>query len=221
MNSDENRCLVARDLAKAYGSGANRRTIFSGLDFSLDYCQTAAIFGASGSGKTTLLHVLGGLLPADAGEILCAGVPVNLLVRRCIGFVFQDSLLIPEMTVLENVLLVQKISGQRCDSTWAQDLLDMVGLHGRRRALPRELSGGEKQRASIARAMAIRPRLILADEPTGNLDWDTANQVYGLLFALVRNEGLGLIIATHDESLRSWVDRTYRLEEGKLISPSL
>lgn len=218
MSDPADKCLTVNNLKKCYRSPTGPVDVFRGITFDLFFGETAAIFGASGSGKTTLLHVLGGLLPANGGRVLFDGQPIENLSRpRRIGFIFQDALLIPEMTVLENLELVRRISEVQSDARETRELLGKVGLKDRLHELPKRLSGGEKQRAAIARALVVRPGLILADEPTGNLDRTMADGVYELLFSLVHEEKIGLVIATHDESLRGKVDRSYRLEGGRLI----
>ncbi|MGQ9510752.1 MAG: ABC transporter ATP-binding protein [Thermaceae bacterium] len=181
--------------------------LFQNLSFSLGPGEALALLGPSGSGKTTLLHLLAGLLPLQEGEVYWEGQPIRglpepLLERKRLGFlglILQHHFLLPELTALENVLLPGYLRGW-VDRKWAQALLERVGL-SRIHAFPLSLSGGERQRVAVARALYLRPRLLLADEPTASLDRPQARSIYTLLLELAREEGAALLLATHDEGL--------------------
>ncbi|MER3536371.1 MAG: ABC transporter ATP-binding protein [Thermus sp.] len=182
--------------------------LFQRISLVLAPGEVLAVLGPSGSGKTTLLHLLAGLLPLQEGEVYWEGLPIRglsqaALARRRLGFlglVLQHHFLMPELTALENVLLPGYLAG-RVDRVRGQALLERVGLAHRMNALPLSLSGGERQRLAVARALYLRPRLVLADEPTASLDRVLAREVFGLLLWLCREEGVALLVATHDEGL--------------------
>ncbi len=220
------RLLEARDLCKSYPSGAGRLEILSGLSLTVEAGEMVAVTGASGSGKSTLLHLVGGMDRPDRGTVrILDGEITGLGARelaafrnRIIGFVFQFHHLLPEFTALENVsmplLLRGTPPGKAADA--AGELLGEVGLGERRRHRPGELSGGEQQRVALARALVGRPRLLLADEPTGNLDPHTGRTMADLLQALHEKHGLTSIIVTHNERLADVCSRRCRLENGVL-----
>ncbi|MCS7166445.1 MAG: ABC transporter ATP-binding protein [Gemmatales bacterium] len=224
--------LEARDLHKSYHKGRHEISVLRGVDLRVEEGELIAIVGASGSGKSTLLHLLGTLDVPDRGEVWFAGRRVDRLsasekdrLRNCeIGFIFQFYHLLPELTLLENVLMPAMI---QCSlwSWWlrrweahrrAWEWLDRLGLRKRARSRPQELSGGEMQRAAMARALMNRPRLLLADEPTGNLDLQSAQEVTALLRDLNRTHKLTIIMVTHNWELAQQADRVLRLAEGKL-----
>ncbi|NHK37939.1 ATP-binding cassette domain-containing protein [Thermus thermophilus] len=196
--------LEARGLGYSYGNGP----LFRGLSFALGPGEALALLGPSGSGKTTLLHLVAGLLPFQEGEVYwegeaIRGVPEARLARRrlsFLGLVFQHHFLLPELTALENVLVPGYLAGQ-VDRGRAWALLEALGLKEKAHLLPQRLSGGERQRVAVARALYLRPRLLLADEPTASLDRRQAREVLALLRALAREEGTALLLATHDEAL--------------------
>lgn len=220
------RLLEARDLCKSYPSGAGRLEILSGLSLTVEAGEMVAVTGASGSGKSTLLHLVGGMDRPDRGTVrILDGEITGLGARelaafrnRIIGFVFQFHHLLPEFTALENVsmplLLRGTAPGEAAGA--AGELLREVGLGERRRHRPGELSGGEQQRVALARALVGRPRLLLADEPTGNLDPHTGRTMADLLQALHEKHGLTSIIVTHNERLADVCSRRCRLENGLL-----
>jgi len=183
------------------------------------------ILGPSGCGKTTLLHVLGGLDRPTEGNVLLDGKDIfsyndkelALVRNREIGFVFQFHQLLPEFTAFENVIMPRLIAGQRADKL-AHEILKEVGLEGRENHIPSRLSGGERQRIAVARALINNPRIILADEPSGNLDASLSAHLHQLIFRLSREHGLAFVVVTHKESLAKIGDRTMRLVEGKLCS---
>jgi len=197
--------------------------ILHGIDFQLQAGECRPICGPSGAGKSTLLHILGGLEPADGGEISWKGQSMKgwsraqwaLWRRTAVGFVFQSYHLIPELTVEENVRLPAMLAGVQVGERW-EDLLDQVGMTLRRDHLPGELSGGEQQRVAVARALVLEPDLILADEPTGNLDGTSAAGVLDLLVRMVGERQKSLLLVTHDESIAAKVGNPLRLVDGKL-----
>lgn len=195
------------------------------LDLQVQAGETVAIVGASGSGKSTLLGLLAGLDEPSGGQVRLAGVSLSSLDEdgraalrgREIGFVFQSFQLLPAFTALENVLLPLELSGQDDAMRLAQAALHRVGLQNRQGHTPNQLSGGEQQRVAIARAFAPKPRLLLADEPTGNLDSATGERIIELLFELNREAGTTLVLVTHDTALAARCSRTLRLEGGRLV----
>lgn len=219
--------LEATGLSKAYTLHGKRLEILRQADFSAERGQTVAIIGRSGAGKSTLLHVLGGLDRPEAGEVKIDGQPLyGLSARRRtrlraerIGFVFQAYHLLPEMDIAENVMLPAMALGRlsaRAMRARAEELLARVGLAERLRHTPLELSGGEQQRAAIARALINEPPLILADEPTGNLDAKTGELVLDLLFELVRERNALLVMVTHNPETAARCSRVLTLADGKL-----
>ena len=223
--------LVACGLEKAYRKGSVHIPVLKGVDLGVRHGELLSIVGASGSGKSTLLHLLGTLDAPDAGQIFLGGRRIDSLPLRerdrlrneAIGYVFQFYHLLPELTALENVLLPLMIRGplrtywrlRHKARTAGTELLDRVGLSHRRDHKPGVLSGGELQRAAIARALIGRPEILLADEPTGNLDADTGGEILKLLVSLNRDENLTIIMVTHDPSVAEQADRVVRLTEGK------
>lgn len=219
--------LQIEDLSKSYTEGDQRHTVLRGASLHIARGEFVALLGASGSGKSTLLNLLSGVDSADSGEIWIEDkdlVAMNeaqrtLFRRRNIGFVFQFFNLLPTLTVLENTALPLELAGAK-PSTAAQKagvLLSQVGLARREASFPDRLSGGEQQRVAIARALVHDPLLVLADEPTGNLDEDTGEQVMDLLVHLTRDSGKNLIIATHNLENARRADRILNLHEGKLV----
>jgi predicted ABC-type transport system involved in lysophospholipase L1 biosynthesis ATPase subunit len=221
--------LEARQVSKSYRLPHKTVDVLQGASFEVGVAERIAIIGRSGAGKSTLLHVLGGLDRPDAGEVMLKGEPLyrlsprkrTALRARAVGFVFQAYHLLPEMDVTENVLLpamaVAHLPRQRLRAR-ALDLLAQVGLADRATHMPLELSGGEQQRVAIARALMNAPELVLADEPTGNLDRHTGLQTLDLLFGLVRQSGHALVIVTHDAEVAARCDRRLRLEAGTMSS---
>jgi lipoprotein-releasing system ATP-binding protein len=217
--------IEARGLVKSYRSGPRLLTVIDGLDLAVAAGETVAIVGASGAGKSTLLHLLGGIDRPSAGEILFEGRRLDALSatelaryrNAAVGFVFQFHFLMPDFTALENVQMPLLLGGERSASAArrAAELLADVGLAERRHHRPGELSGGEQQRVAIARAIARSPRLLLADEPTGNLDRKTGEAVFALLQGLNRERGLTMVMVTHNEELARAAGRTLNLESGR------
>lgn len=223
--------LEARGLEKSYAMPKGRVEVLKGISLSIEAGEQVCIMGASGAGKSTLLHLLGGLDTPDAGEMLVEGKPFHLWPEsrraafraRRIGIVFQSYHLMPDLNVLENVLMaaraLRRWGGPGPGSReQAKQLLDRVGLGHRLTHRPMELSGGEQQRVAIARALMNDPDILLADEPTGNLDADTGNQVLDDLFALSRERRRCLVVVTHDPALAGRCGRVIQLEGGGLAS---
>jgi lipoprotein-releasing system ATP-binding protein len=220
--------LVATDLRKDYPTRSGPLPVLSGVSLTLDRGDALAVTGPSGSGKSTLLHVLGTLDPPTAGTVTLDGVnPFSLGDKELaafrntrVGFVFQDHHLLPQCTVLENVLIPTLVSanGDRMKfESYAKDLLTRVGLAGRLEHRPAELSGGERQRAAVARALIHKPTLLLADEPTGNLDRKTAAAVGELLLELHRQENTILVVVTHSQELARTLPKQMEMADGKLV----
>lgn len=215
--------LSCSNLHRAFRSRAATTPVLTGVDLQLRRGEVAAILGPSGSGKSTLLRLLAGLDRPDAGEIWWDGTPVHTrtpaqlapLRPQYVGLVFQQHYLLEDLTARENIGLPGRIRGDR-DDTRALELLGLVGLHDRADWLPEQLSGGEKQRVAVARALFDQPAILLADEPTGSLDRRNAAAVYALLIELARSRGTAVLLVTHDEGLVSDVDSRYVLSEGRL-----
>jgi lipoprotein-releasing system ATP-binding protein len=220
--------LSARDLRKCYRTPSGDLPVLCGVDLAVAPGESVSIRGESGSGKTTLLYCLAGLEEVDRGELAWDGRPVTALRPSArakaraglLGFVFQSYYLTPELDALENVLLARRLAGpiRTEDKTRARDLLGRVGLAGRLHHVPGQLSGGEAQRVAVARALLNRPRLLLADEPTGNLDEHTAEEVISLLLRLCAEEGTTLVLVTHHAGFAARAARPLRLEHGVLTT---
>ena len=218
--------LEVQGLWKSFPSGAGRLEVLRGVDLTVQPGQVVAILGASGSGKTTLLHQIGALDRPDRGEIRYGEEDVMqstedgraALRNRYVGFIFQYHHLLAEFTALENVAIPVLIAGGRREEAWkrAEELLALVGLTARAHHRPGQLSGGEQQRVALARALANSPRLVLADEPTGNLDRETGEALYRLLYSLSRQGQQSWVVATHNEYLAEMADIRWRLEDGAL-----
>ncbi len=219
--------LELRAVARSYAEGKGRLEVFKDLNLAVYPGEIVALVGQSGSGKSSLLHIAGLLEAPTAGDVLIAGKNCSRLddkartrIRRIgIGFVYQFHHLLPEFSALENVVMPQLIAGASKPAARerATDLLTRLGLAARLDHRPAELSGGEQQRVAIARALANRPLLLLADEPTGNLDPATAARVHEELLRLIREEGLGALVATHNHELAAGMSRIARLEQGRII----
>ena len=215
--------IDVRDVAKTASGPEGLIRILDGVHLQVQAGQSVAIVGASGSGKTTLLGLLAGLDLPSAGSIRLAGQLLGeldeearaALRARAVGFVFQSFHLLPSLTAEENVALPLELAGS-ADPERVREVLDAVGLAARRRHYPRQLSGGEQQRVALARAFVARPRILFADEPTGNLDQATGAQVSQLLFELNRSQGTTLVLVTHDPALARRCDQAYRLDGGRL-----
>lgn len=219
--------LALSGVTKSYGTGRAAVEVLKDADIAIAPGEITALVAPSGAGKSTLLHVAGLLDRPDSGEITIGGRAMTGLPeggrtaarREEIGFVYQFHHLLPEFSAVENVILPQLAAGldRAAAAARARDLLTAVGLANRIDHRPGELSGGEKQRVAIARALANRPRLLLADEPTGNLDVATSETVFALLLQIAREEGLAALIATHNPALAARMDRVATLEDGRLV----
>jgi putative ABC transport system ATP-binding protein len=219
--------IQVRALTKSIHTGTHRVDILKGIDLEIPKGQFAAVMGPSGSGKSTLLGLLAGLDSPTSGQVLLDGEDITRLSEdrmavlrgRKIGFVFQSYQLLPTLTAEENVLLpIELAGGEPNGRARARELLDRVGLKGRFDHYPVQLSGGEQQRVALARAFALRPPILLADEPTGNLDSATGQVVLDLLLALNREEGATLVMVTHEQSLAACADRRILLRDGLVVS---
>ena len=217
--------LETRDLVKYYGSGDNLVKAIDHTDIRVEPGEFVAVVGRSGSGKSTLLHMLGGLDQPDSGKVLVEGRDIFRLKddrlavfrRRKIGFIFQSYNLVPSLNVWENIVLPIGLDGRKVDREYVMDIVRKIGMSDRLHALPGTLSGGQQQRVAIARALASRPAIILADEPTGNLDSRTEIEVVSLLKHCVTEYGQTLIMITHDETIAQMADRMIVIEDGKVV----
>lgn len=218
--------LKAVNLTKIYGKGENQVRALDGVSLSVEQGQFAAVVGTSGSGKSTLLHMLGGLDRPDEGKVYVDGKDIfslkeealTIFRRRKIGFVFQSYNLVPVLSVYENVALPVELDGKKADWAFIEEILDTLGILQKARSLPGQLSGGQQQRAAIARALASRPSILLCDEPTGNLDSRTSQDVLGLLKLSGQKFGQTIVMITHNEEIAQMADRIIRIEDGRILS---
>ncbi|MBL0167556.1 MAG: ABC transporter ATP-binding protein [Propionivibrio sp.] len=224
MNAEIPNVLEVSRLTKCVDNGGEALTILHDNSFSVAAGETVAIVGASGSGKSTLLGLLAGLDLPSSGSVMLAGEPLGqldedsraVLRGRLLGFVFQSFQLLPSLSAIENVMLPLELAGTANARSEAEFWLDRVGLSHRLRNYPKHLSGGEQQRVALARAFAPRPRLVLADEPTGNLDAATGHQIIELMFAINAERGTTLILVTHDEEIAARCARRLRMHAGQI-----
>ena len=217
--------LQASNLTKIYGSGENEVHALDGINFSVEKGEFVAIVGTSGSGKSTLLHMLGGLdrptggsVEVDAKEIFSLkDEELTIFRRRKIGFVFQNYNLVPVLNVYENIVLPVQLDGKTPDASYIDSIIETLGLERKLENLPNNLSGGQQQRVAIARALASKPAIILADEPTGNLDSKPSQDVLGLLKVTSQKYGQTIVMITHNEEIAQLADRIIRIEDGKIF----
>ncbi len=218
--------LETKGLKKYYGEGESLVKALDGVDLKVEQGEFTAIVGTSGSGKSTLLHMLGGLDYPTEGKVLVDGKDISglkedalaIFRRRKIGFVFQSYNLVPVLNVYENIVFPVQLDGNEVDETYIDSIVKTLGLEGKINALPSQLSGGQQQRVAIARALASKPAIILADEPTGNLDTSTSQDVLGLLKVTARKFEQTIVMITHNEEIAQMTDRIIRIEDGKIIS---
>ena len=216
--------LRTEDLKKYYGSGENIVKALDGVNLSVEEGEFAAVVGTSGSGKSTLLHMLGGLDYPTQGRVIVDGKDIfklketelTIFRRRNIGFVFQNYNLVPVLNVYENIVLPMELDGEKPDKTFVRDVMEALGIYGGRFAMPNQLSGGQQQRVAIARALAAKPAILLADEPTGNLDSRNSQEVMGLLKLTGEQFGQTIVMITHNEALAQMCGRIIRIEDGKI-----
>ncbi len=219
----ETALLTVQDLWKSYPGAGGDLTVLSGVGFEMEAGETVALTGESGSGKSTLLHLVGGLDTPDRGEIVIDGTDLTglndpgraALRRSTVAVVFQQFNLIPSLTVAANIAFQAELAGRR-DTAWTDELTDRLGLTSERGKYPEQLSGGQQQRVAIGRALATRPALLLADEPTGNLDEATGDTVLDLMFELTQETGAALLMVTHSERLAARLSRRLHLSGGRL-----
>lgn len=217
--------METQNLRKIYGSGEMEVHALDGVDFRVEKGEFVAVVGTSGSGKSTLLHMLGGLDRPTSGSVKVDGKDIFMLKdeeltifrRRKIGFVFQNYNLVPVLNVYENILLPIQLDGNVPDKAYVDRIIDTLGLSTKLQNLPNNLSGGQQQRVAIARALAAKPAIILADEPTGNLDSRTSQDVMGLLKVTSQKFSQTIVIITHNEEIAQMCDRIVRIEDGKII----
>lgn len=217
--------LQAKDLTKIYGSGENAVYALNGVNFSVEKGEFVAVVGTSGSGKSTLLHMLGGLDRPTSGSVTVDGKEIfslkdealTIFRRRKIGFVFQNYNLVPVLNVYENIVLPVQLDGKVPDAAYINSIIETLGLESKLKNLPNNLSGGQQQRVAIARALASKPAIILADEPTGNLDSKTSQDVLGLLKVTSQKYAQTIVMITHNEEIAQLADRIIRIEDGKIV----
>ena len=217
--------VSARDVTRRYGEGDAAVDALRGVTLDIVPGQFAAVMGPSGSGKSTLMHILAGLDKPTSGTVEIAGTDITdlsdsrltLLRRHQVGFIFQFFNLLPMLTAEENILLPLRLAGESIDRTWADAVIDQVGLSDRRKHRPSELSGGQQQRVAIARALASRPAVLFADEPTGNLDSSTSGEILKLLREMVTQYGQTMVMVTHDANAAAMADRVLFLADGQIV----
>ena len=217
--------LQTHDLKKYYGAGDTQVKALDGVNMSIEQGEFVAIVGTSGSGKSTLLHMLGGLDRPTSGTVTVDGRNIfalkdealTIFRRRKIGFVFQSYNLVPVLSVWENIVLPVELDGAKVDEAYVQEVIATLGLEKKLTNLPNQLSGGQQQRVAIARALAAKPAIILADEPTGNLDSATSLDVMGLLKVTAQKFSQTIVMITHNEELAQMADRIIRIEDGRIV----
>lgn len=220
--------LSTSELRKTYGSGENIVHALDGINLNIERGEFAAIVGTSGSGKSTLLHMLGGLDRPTSGKVEVDGKDIfslsdeelTIFRRRKIGFVFQNYNLVPVLNVYENIVLPVQLDGKEPDENYIHGVIETLGLKNKLQNLPNNLSGGQQQRVAIARALASKPAIILADEPTGNLDSKTSQDVLGLLKVTSQKFSQTIVMITHNEEIAQLADRIIRIEDGRIMTRS-
>ncbi|HEX2376678.1 MAG TPA: ABC transporter ATP-binding protein [Gaiellales bacterium] len=225
MTATETAVVSARDVTRRYGEGDAAVDALRGVTLDIVPGQFAAVMGPSGSGKSTLMHILAGLDKPTEGTVEIAGTDITnlsdsrltLLRRHQVGFIFQFFNLLPMLTAEENILLPLRLAGESIDRSWADQIIDQVGLGDRRKHRPAELSGGQQQRVAIARALASRPAVLFADEPTGNLDSTTSGEILHLLREMVTTYGQTMVMVTHDANAAAMADRVLFLADGLIV----
>ncbi len=218
--------LKTSNLKKYYGSNDTLVKALDGVDLSVERGEFVAVVGTSGSGKSTLLHMLGGLDRPTSGKVEVDGKDISRLKdeeltvfrRRKIGFVFQSYNLVPVLNVYENIVLPIELDGNRIDKRFIEDIIEELGLEEKRYSLPSQLSGGQQQRVAIARALGAKPAILLCDEPTGNLDSVTSQDVLSLLKVSAERFGQTVVMITHNEEIAQLADRIVRIEDGRILS---
>lgn len=217
--------LRTENLKKYYGSGDNQVKALDGISLSVEQGEFLAVVGTSGSGKSTLLHMLGGLDRPTSGKVYVDGKDISglkddalcIFRRRKLGFVFQSYNLVPVLNVYENIVFPIELDGNETDKDYVERVIEALGLKAKLASLPGQLSGGQQQRVAIARALAAKPAILLADEPTGNLDSKTSQDVLGLLKVTGEKFGQTIVMITHNEEIAQLADRMIRIEDGRII----
>lgn len=217
--------LETRNLTKLYGSEPNLVKALSGINLTINNGEFVAVVGTSGSGKSTLLHMLGGLDRPTSGDVIVNGKEIfrlkdnelTIFRRRNIGFIFQSYNLVPVLNVYENITLPIELDGNRVDKTYVDTIIEILGLETKITNLPSQLSGGQQQRVAIARALAAKPAIILADEPTGNLDSKTSQDVLGLIKVTSQQFNQTIVMITHNEEIAQLADRSIHFEDGEIV----
>ena len=218
--------LQTKELKKYYGSGETQVKALDGVDLCVEQGEFVAIVGTSGSGKSTLLHLLGGLDRPTSGSVTVDGKEIfslkeealTIFRRRKIGFVFQSYNLVPVLSVWENIILPIELDGNKVDTDYVRKVIDTLGLEKKLRNLPNQLSGGQQQRVAIARALAAKPAIVLADEPTGNLDSKTSQDVLSLMKVTGQKFAQTMVMITHNEEIAQMADRIVRIEDGRIVT---
>lgn len=218
--------LQTKDLKKYYGSGDTQVKALDGVDLSVEQGEFVAIVGTSGSGKSTLLHMLGGLDRPTSGSVTVDGKNIfslkdeglTIFRRRKIGFVFQAYNLVPVLSVWENIVLPIQLDGRKVDREYVREVIGILGLEKKLKSLPNQLSGGQQQRVAIARAMATKPAILLADEPTGNLDSKTSQDVLSLMKVTGQKFAQTMVMITHNEEIAQMAHRIVRIEDGRIVT---
>ena len=220
--------LKAVNLRKIYGQGETEVRALDGINLEVEKGEFVAIVGTSGSGKSTLLHIIGGLDNPTSGQVIVDGQNLShmpdeeltIFRRRNIGFVFQQYNLVPMLNVWENIVLPVKLDGKKIEKGYVNEIIDTLGIRTKLENLPSALSGGQQQRVAIARALAAKPAILLADEPTGNLDSKTSQDVLGLLKVTSKRFNKTIVMITHNEEIAKMADRILQIDDGKIVSDS-